>query len=187
MPVPCQSIYDGRFMLLNRYPSIPDLETLARSRLPRFAWDYLSGAAGDETGLEHNRDAYRSIRFTPNYLCARQPVTTKTTLFGRQYDFPYGVAPIGQAGLIWPRAAEYLAAAAKKANIPFCLSMLGTTSIEKIGKIAGANAWFQLYPVRDAAVTKDVLDRAKAAGFSTLIITVDTPAARRTLRDLRNG
>jgi L-lactate dehydrogenase (cytochrome) len=174
-------------VLLNRYPSIADLEARARRRLPRFAWDYLSGAAGDEGGLAHNRNAFDAVRLTPDYLRERKPVDASTTLFGRRYAYPFGVAPVGQSGLIWPRSAEYLAAAAKKANIPFCLSMVATTSIERVGEIAGANAWFQLYPLRDLGVTRAVLDRAKAAGFSALIVTVDTPAGRRTLRDQRNG
>jgi isopentenyl diphosphate isomerase/L-lactate dehydrogenase-like FMN-dependent dehydrogenase len=173
--------------MLNRYPSIADLEARARERLPRFAWDYLAGAAGDETGLAHNRSSYDSVRFTPQYLCERRPVDTRTTLFGRGWAYPFAIAPIGQSGLIWPRSPEYLAAAAKRANIPYCLSMVATTGIERIGEIAGANAWFQLYPLRDLGVTRSVLERAKAAGFSALIVTVDTPAGRRTLRDQRNG
>ena len=174
-------------MPIDRYPSIADLEIRARQRLPRFAWDYVAGGAGDETGLAHNRNSYDSVRFTPDYLCPRKPVDTSTKLFGKTYAYPFGVAPVGQSGLVWPRSAEYLAAAAKKANIPFCLSMVATTGIERIGEIAGANAWFQLYPLRDAGVTRAVLERAKAAGFSALIVTVDTPAGRRTLRDRRNG
>jgi len=177
----------GTSALHNLYPSFADLEARAKVRLPRFAWDYLSGAAGDETGLAHNRSAYESIRFTPEYLCARRPPETRTDLFGRSYAYPFGIAPVGQSGLIWPRSAEYLAAAAKRANIPFCLSMVATSSIERIGEIAGSNAWFQLYPLRDPGVTRSVLERAKKAGFSTLIVTVDTPAGRRTLRDRRNG
>jgi L-lactate dehydrogenase (cytochrome) len=174
-------------MLINEYPAIADLEACARRRLPKFAWDYLSGGAGDESGLLHNRAVYNSVRFVPHYLPERRLPETKTELFGRRYDYPFGIAPVGQTGLIWPRSAEYLAAAARKANIPFCLSMVATTGIERIGEIAGANAWFQLYPLRDAGVTRAVLDRARDAGFSALVVTVDTPAGRRTLRDQRNG
>lgn len=173
--------------LMNRFPSVPDLEARAFQRMPKFAWDYLSGGAGDEKGLTHNRAAYEAVRFVADYLPQKRQPDTKHTVFGRTYNFPFGVAPVGQSGLIWPRSAEYLAAAAKTANIPFCLSMLATSSIETIGAIAGANAWFQLYPLRDPGVTKSVLDRAKQAGFSTLLVTVDTPAGRRTLRDQRNG
>ncbi len=174
-------------MLAHRFPSIPDLEAAARRRLPRFAWDYLSGAAGDERGLEHNRAAFDRVRFTPDYLRERRPVDMRTTLFGKTYARPFGIAPVGQNGLIWPHSAEHLAEAARNANIPFCLSMVATTGIERIGKIAGDNAWFQLYPLRDPGVTRAVLDRARSAGFSALIVTVDTPAGRRTLRDQRNG
>ena len=174
-------------MLINRYPSIGDLEMRAQRRLPRFAWDYLAGGAGDEGGLSHNRSVYDAVRFVPDYLGERRPVETRTTLFGRSYAYPFAVAPVGQSGLVWPRSPEYLAAAAKAVNIPYCLSMVATTGIETVGEIAGANAWFQLYPLRDIGVTKAILDRAKASGFSALIVTVDTPAGRRTLRDQRNG
>jgi L-lactate dehydrogenase (cytochrome) len=174
-------------VLINDYPSIADLELRARRRLPRFAWDYLAGGAGDETGLAHNRSAYDNVRFIPHYLPVRKHPDTRTVLFGQTYDYPFGVAPVGQSGLIWPRSAEFLAAAAKKYNVPFCLSMVATTGIERIGALAGANAWFQLYPLRDAGVTRAVLERARDAGFSTLVVTVDTPAGRRTLRDQRNG
>jgi isopentenyl diphosphate isomerase/L-lactate dehydrogenase-like FMN-dependent dehydrogenase len=173
--------------LMNSYPSIPDLERAAYKRVPKFAWDYLAGGAGDELGLKHNRDVYDEVRFIADYLPARRAPNTKTTIFGRTYDYPFGVSPVGQTGLIWPKSADYLAAAAKKLNVPFCLSMLATTGIERIGELAGANAWFQLYPLRDPAVTQSILDRAKASGFSALIVTVDTPAGRRTLRDQRNG
>jgi isopentenyl diphosphate isomerase/L-lactate dehydrogenase-like FMN-dependent dehydrogenase len=173
--------------LMNDFPSVPDLEAQAYKRMPKFAWDYLAGAAGDERGLAHNRAAYDAVRFVADYLPERRAPNTKHTIFGQTFDFPFGVSPVGQSGLIWPRSAEYLAAAAKKRNIPFCLSMLATSSIEKIGAIAGRNAWFQLYPVRDPAITKDILDRAKNAGFGALLVTVDTPAGRRTLRDQRNG
>ncbi len=173
--------------MMNKFPSVPDLEAKAFKRMPKFAWDYLAGGAGDEKGLAHNRAVYDTVRFVADYLPERRPPNTKQTLFGHTYDFPFGVAPVGQSGTIWPRSSEYLAAAAKKANIPFCLSMLATSGIEKIGAIAGANAWFQLYPLRDPGVTKSILDRAKAAGFGALLVTVDTPAGRRTLRDQRNG
>src|SRR4051812_5104986 len=173
--------------LESRYPSIADLERRAHRRMPRASWDYLSGAAGDETGLAHNRAAYDAVRFVPDYLIERRAPDTSQTLFGRKYAFPFGVAPIGQAGFIWPRAAEYLAAAAKEVNIPFTLSLMGTTSIERIGEIAQGNAWYQHYPLRELSVTRDVCERAKAAGFNAMLVTVDTPAGRRTLRDLRNG
>ncbi|MCC6474928.1 MAG: alpha-hydroxy-acid oxidizing protein [Burkholderiales bacterium] len=93
-------------MQLDRFPSIADLEARARRRLPKFAWDYLAGAAGDEKGLDSNRAAYDAVRFTPEYLLERRQPDTRTTLFGREYAHPFGVAPIGQSGLVWPRAAE---------------------------------------------------------------------------------
>lgn len=170
-----------------KFPSFVDLEQQARRRLPKFAFDYMSGGAGDESGVTRNRKIYQSIRFVPKYLEPRQPVQVATECLGGNFDQPFGIAPIGLSGLMWPGSAEFLAAAAAKANIPFSLSTFATTDIETIGKIAGVNSWFQLYPIRDDNIQFDLLDRAKAAGFSALIVTVDTPGGRRTLRDMRNG
>ena len=173
--------------IMKKYPSIPDLRSGAQARLPRFAFDYLDGGAGDEGGLAYNRAAFRQVQFVPDYLEQRSAPDTATEMFGRSYAMPFGVAPLGLSGLIWPRAAEYLAAAAREANIPFCLSAMATSSIEKIGAIAGAHAWFQLYPLADHGHEIELLDRAKAAGFSALLVTVDTPTTRRGLREIKNG
>jgi len=172
---------------MKKYPSIPDLRSGAQARMPRFAFDYLDGGAGDEGGLANNRAAFHQVQFVPDYLEQRSDPETATEIFGRSYAMPFGVAPVGLSGLIWPRAAEYLAATAKEANIPFCLSAMATSSIEKIGAIAGEHAWFQLYPLADHGHEKELLDRAKAAGFSALLVTVDTPTTRRGLREIKNG
>ncbi|MEE2761440.1 MAG: alpha-hydroxy acid oxidase [Pseudomonadota bacterium] len=172
---------------MRRFPSIPDLGDAARRRLPRFAFDYLDGGAGDEGGLAHNRAAFGAVRFVPNYLEEREAPDIRAKLFEREYAMPLGIAPVGLSGLIWPRAAEYLAAAARDSGIPYCLSTMATTSIEKIGAIAGENAWFQLYPLVDHSHEKELLDRAKDAGFSALLVTVDTPTTRRGLREIKNG
>jgi|TARA_B100000315_G_C14555879_1_gene578110 L-lactate dehydrogenase (cytochrome) len=174
-------------MSMKKYPSVPDLAAAARRRLPRFAFDYLDGGAGDEKGLMRNRAAFDAVQFVPGYLEPRGEPDLRTEMFARPYAMPLGVAPVGLSGLIWPRAAEYLAAAAKKAGIPFCLSAMATSSIEKIGAIARDHGWFQLYPLADHGTEKELLDRAKEAGFSALLVTVDTPTTRRNLREIKNG
>jgi isopentenyl diphosphate isomerase/L-lactate dehydrogenase-like FMN-dependent dehydrogenase len=173
--------------LARKYPSIADLEARAQRRLPLFVWDYMAGGAGDESGLSHNRSVYKSIKFTPNYLEPRRPIDFSTEILGGRFDQPFGVDPVGLTGLIWPKAPEYLARAAVAANIPYSLANFSTTDIETIGNIAGANAWLQLSTIRDDDVQFDLLDRAKAAGFSAIIATIDTASHRRSLRDLRNG
>lgn len=172
---------------MKKYPSVADLGAGARRRLPRFAFDYLDGGAGDEGGLATNRAAFNAVQFVPDYLEQREAPDLSAEIFGRSFGMPLGVAPVGLSGLIWPRAAEYLAAAAKAANIPFCLSAMATSSIEKIGAIAGDHAWFQLYPLADHGTEKELLDRAKAAGFGALLVTVDMPTTRRGLREIKNG
>lgn len=173
--------------LSRRYPSIADLEIQAQRRLPKFSFDYLAGGAGDESGLTHNRAVYRSIQFTPDYLKPRREIDFTTEILGRRYDQPYGVDPVGLSGLIWPRAPEFLATAASRANIPYTLANFSTTDIETIGNIAGENAWFQISVLRDEKILFDLIDRVKSAGFSALVATIDTASNRRSLRDFRNG
>ncbi len=173
--------------LMRRFPTIGDLERATRRRLPKFAFDYLAGGAGDETGLSHNRRALDQIRLVPQYLNLDGSPNLSTDLFGHTYAMPFGISPVGLGGLIWPQAAEYLARAAKEANIPFCLSMVATSSIETIAPLAGDCAWFQLYPARDEAIEDEILTRTKEAGFRVLVVTVDVPVGSRRVRNIRNG
>lgn len=179
--------------LMRSYPQIPDLERRARRRIPRFSWDYMAGGAGDESGVARNAAAFENITFSAEVLGAgARPGTPDLSveLFGRRYAFPFGVAPIGNSGIIWPRAAEYLASAAKEADIPFCLSTFATSSVEEVGPLAGGsggNGWFQLYPLEDPEKEDDLLRRAKQAGFGVLVVTIDAVYPSRRARDVRNG
>ena len=170
--------------LMRKFPTVDDLE---QRRIPKFAFDYLAGGAGDETGLAHNRRALDGIRMVPRYVNLTEQSDLSTELLGHRYSLPFGVSPIGLGGLIWPRAAEYLAEAAKQANIPFCLSMVGTSSIETIGALAQECGWFQLYPVRDQGIEDEILGRARDAGFRVLVVTIDVPVSSRRVRNIRNG
>ncbi|NQV56362.1 MAG: alpha-hydroxy-acid oxidizing protein [Rhodospirillales bacterium] len=172
---------------MRKFPSVADLEIGARRRLPRFAFDYLAGGAGDEDGIARNRAAYSDVQLVPNYLEERDLPDLSAGPFDRQYALPFGIAPVGLSGLIWPGAAEYLAAAARRADIPFCLSTMATSSIEAVGALSGDNGWFQLYPLKDHEIEKNIIDRARAAGFEVLVVTVDTPTTRRGLREIKNG
>lgn len=108
-------------------------------------------------------------------------------MFGHTYDAPFGVAPIGLQGLIWPGAPEILARAAAEHNVPFVLSTVSTASIERIGEITGGKFWFQLYHPADSAIRDDILDRAAAAGCKTLVLLCDVPTFGFRPRDIRNG
>jgi len=171
-----------------RFPSIHYLEQAARRRVPRFAWEYLAGGAGRGLGLAKNRTALDAVAFLPRFLGDRadRPVLA-TDLLGRRWDAPVGIAPIGLGGLVWPRAAEHLAATAVRHNLPFVMSGYATTPMEAIAAIAPDHAWFQHYPFNVPELERSIVERAERAGFGTLVITVDIPTATRRPHDVRNG
>jgi isopentenyl diphosphate isomerase/L-lactate dehydrogenase-like FMN-dependent dehydrogenase len=173
--------------LLARAASVADLKKRARRRIPRFAFDYLEGGCNQEIALARNRSALDAIVMEPRYLEDCAPPDLSVALFGRRYDAPIGVAPVGLGGLLWPRVAEHLAEAAGRANIPFCLSTVATTSIERAAELAGECLWFQLYTPTDPLIRDDLLDRAAAVGCRVLLVTIDVPGAAWRPRDLRNG
>ena len=159
----------------------------ARRRIPRFAWDYMAGGIGREALLGENCSRLDRVKLRPRYLVddAETPDLSHS-LLGTEYPLPFGVAPLGMSGLIWPAAAEHIARAAKAKGIAFALSGVATSSIEEIGAIGG-HTWYQQSSTPDSDINADLLRRARAAGFATLVVTVDIPAATRRERDIRNG
>jgi len=172
---------------MQRYPSVDDLARRARRRLPGFALGYLDGGAGRETALKRNTDAFDDVQLTPRFLRDIHNISTAKTLFGRTYSQPFGVSPVGLCGLIWPGTERYLARAATRANIPYGLSVVATADIESVGQITDGNAWFQLYTPVDETIKRDLLQRADAAGFNVLVLTLDVPVQARRERSLRDG
>ncbi|PSU86482.1 alpha-hydroxy-acid oxidizing enzyme, partial [Photobacterium kishitanii] len=140
-----------------RYPSVDLLRKKAKSRLPKFAFEYVDGGCNNEIGLRRNTDDIRELELIPYYLRDYKDVSLKTTLFGETYDAPFGVSPVGLQGLIWPKAPEILAKAAFEHNVPFILSTVSTASIETIAEITEGKMWFQLYHPVDDAITDDLL------------------------------
>ena len=169
------------------YPSIDQLREKARRRIPRFAFEYLDGGCNEDINLRKNTDELRLVELQPRYLAPHEPAVLKTELFGQEYDAPFGVAPIGLQGLIWPGAPEILARAATEHNIPFILSTVSTASIERIGEITSGRFWFQLYHPTEEAIRNDILDRAAAAGCQVLVLLSDVPTFGYRPRDIRNG
>lgn len=167
------------------HPSIEDLRVAARQRIPKFAFEYLDSATGRELGLKVNRDALDAIGFMPSVLCGRTKAELQTTLMGRSYDLPFGIAPVGMSGLIWAGAERMLAKAAVAHNIPFSLSSVAVASPEDVAPYIGNNGWFQHYPVNSGELRRAMLPRIKDAGFHTLIITVDVPEESRRERQRR--
>ncbi len=171
----------------SNYPSIDDLRKKAAQRLPKFAFEYLDGGCNEDVNLYKNTSELREIELKPSYLSQHTGSDMKTELFGHIYDAPFGIAPVGLQGLMWPNAPEILAKAAHEHNIPFVLSTVSTSSIERIGEITEGKFWFQLYHPAQDALRDDILDRAEAAGCKVLCVLCDVPSFGYRPRDIRNG
>lgn len=167
------------------HPSVDDLRLAARKRIPKFAFEYLDSATGRELGLKTNRRALDSIGFLPNVLCGRQDIQLKTSLLGKEYNLPFGIAPVGMSGLFWAGAERKLAQAAVSHNIPYSLSSVAVASPEDVAPHIGQNGWFQHYPVTSPDLRRKMLTRVKSAGFHTLIVTLDVPVESRRERQRR--
>lgn len=165
---------------------VADWRRLARKRLPRMIFDYLEGGAGDEAGLQHNRDALRRIRFVPDRLIDVSRRGQGGTLFGVPRCSPLMIAPTGLNGLLWPKGDIALARAAAQRGIPFALSTAGNATLEEVAGEAGGDLWFQLY-VLQRGLADSLVQRACGAGYKGLILTVDVAVNGLRKRDLRNG
>jgi (S)-mandelate dehydrogenase len=164
-----------------------DLRKLAKRRLPRIAYDFIEGGLEDEHGLARNEEAFRRYQLVPRYGIDVRTIDQSTTLFGRTYSGPIGIAPTGLAGLFRRGGDLMLAEAAKSANVPFIMSGASTALIEELGKLAPEHGWYQLYPARHRKISDDMVRRARDAGLSNLVITVDVPTNSKRERNLRNG
>ena len=171
----------------SQYPSIEHLRKRARQRMPRFAYEYLTGGCFNERNLQKNTEEIREVELRPWYLRDYPGSDLSTELFGETYDAPFGVAPIGLQGLMWPKATEILSKAAHQHNIPFILSTVGTADIETVAEITKGKAWFQLYHPAQDELRDKLLDRATEAGLSTLVILADTPTFGWRPKEIRNG
>lgn len=171
----------------SRYPSLELLKAKAKSRMPGFAYDYLSGGCFSEVNLAKNTSDIRKVQLKPYYLRDYKGASQKTQLFGEEYDAPFGIAPVGLQGLMWPKSCEILAKAAFDHNVPFILSTVGTASIETIAEITEGKAWFQLYHPAEDELRDKLLDRAWDAGIKTLVILADTPTFAYRPKEIRNG
>ena len=171
----------------HKYPSVADLRERSRSKIPKFAFEYLDGGCNDDVNLKKNTQRIRDIELKPKYLVDYNKPSLKAELFGHIYDAPFGISPIGLQGLMWPKSPEILAKAAFDHNIPFVLSTVTTASIERIAEITEGKAWFQLYHPSEESVTKDILKRAEVAECPVLVILADVPSFGYRPRDIRNG
>ncbi len=173
---------------LDKALTIEDLRRVAKRRTPRAAFDYTDGAADGEVSLARAREAFADVEFNPSILRDVSSVDTSRDVLGKRVALPFGIAPTGFTRMMQTEGEIAGATAAAAAGIPFSLSTMGTTSIEEVAAAApeGRN-WFQLYMWKDRERSMALVDRAAAAGFDTLLVTVDVPVAGARLRDVRNG
>jgi L-lactate dehydrogenase (cytochrome) len=173
---------------LERAVSIEDLRRVARRRTPKAVFDYTDGAAEGEISLARARQAFADVEFHPSILRDVSDVDTSRQVLGGPSLLPFGIAPTGFTRMMQTEGEVAGASAAAAAGIPFALSTLGTTSIEdvKAANPDGRN-WFQLYMWSERDRSRALIDRAAAAGYDTLLVTVDAPVGGARLRDVRNG
>ena len=171
------------------FPTIAELRHRARRRVPRFAFDFIDGGANDEECARRNATALSAVELLPRYCVDTKGLSTEVELFGRRYAAPFGVAPMGSGGLMWPGGEEYLAREAQRRNIPYILATPANVSIERIAEIAPDVFWFQLYrfAANDHAITFDLVRRADAAGAQVLVPTIDSAGKSKRPRDIRSG
>lgn len=174
-------------MLNGRYPDYSRMRKKTKKNIPKFIYEYLEGGCFDDIGLETNRLALQKSKLSPRYLTSFSKCDLKTTILGKEYSAPFGIAPIGLQGLIWPNSPVILAKAAKKYNIPYILSTVSSESIEVISELAEDNAWFQLYNPVDEVIQDSILGRLKSCGYKNLVVTVDIPTFGFRPNDIANG
>ncbi|MEY1554392.1 alpha-hydroxy-acid oxidizing protein [Yoonia sp. R2331] len=167
--------------------SAADARRLAKRRLPWMVFDYIDGAAGNETGAARNRAALDALTLEPRILRDVSDRSLATTLFGAPADRPFGIAPMGMCNLSAPGADLMLARLAAKYRVPHGVSTVASTPMEQIIEAAEGHAWFQLYFSGDGTGTFKLVERAKTAGYDVLVLTVDVPEVGRRPRELRHG
>jgi L-lactate dehydrogenase (cytochrome) len=172
---------------LRKMVSIEECRRIAKRRLPRGVFDYIDGAAEDERSLAKNSAGFSRIEFRPRVLRDVSTLDPTTTLFGRTMAMPMIVAPTGYTRIAHSQGELAVARAAARAGLPYSLSTMGTRSIEEVAAVSDGDKWFQVYTWRDRGLVAALVGRAKAAGYTTLWLTVDTAVLGRRERDVRRG
>ena len=167
--------------------NIADLRRIAKSRLPRMTFDYIDGGADREITLRDNCAAFDEVLFRPRCAVATPSCDLSTTVLGAKLDLPFLLAPVGSSRMFYPRGEEAAARAAGQAGTAYALSTLSGCRLEDVKAATAGPAWYQLYLVGGHDVARAAMERAKAAGYSALVVTIDTPVAGMRERDPRNG
>ena len=172
---------------LQKAASIEDLRKMARRSLPGGVFDYIDGGAEDEVAMDRNTSGFRDMEFVPRVLRDMGNVDTTGTILGREVPFPLILAPTGFTRIAHPLGELAVARAAERAGLPYSLSTMGTRSVEEVAAVSNGSKWFQVYVWRDKGLLKDMILRAREAGFDVLCITVDAAMLGRRERDVRRG
>jgi L-lactate dehydrogenase (cytochrome) len=173
---------------LGKALTIADLRAIAKSRTPRSVFDYTDGAAESEISLQRARRLFTELELRPSILRNVAEVDLSTTMLGKRSELPFAFAPTGFTRMMNHEGEAAVGRVAQRNGIPMGLSTMATTSIEDLAEAAPeARKWFQLYVWRDHGAGEDLMNRAWAAGYDTLMLTVDTPVGGARLRDVRNG
>ncbi len=167
--------------------SIEDARKLAKKRVPKLMFDFVDGASGDEKLCEINSAALNQIRLEPKVLRNVEKRNLKKKFLGIDFDYPFGFAPMGMCNLTWPGADKMLAEESVENNIPICVSMASSTSLEEMYKITQGHSWLQLYIYQDENFVLELLERAQKTGYKIAILTVDVPIQFRRAKDEKNG
>ncbi|HEY5258466.1 MAG TPA: alpha-hydroxy acid oxidase [Candidatus Baltobacteraceae bacterium] len=167
--------------------NVEDLRRLAWRRLPRMVFDYIDGGAEAEVTLRENCEAFTATKLRPRGAVVHAPHDLRATLLGTEIELPILLAPVGFSRSFFPRGECVAARAAGAAGIPYILSTLSGCSIEDVKAATRGPAWFQLYLAGGREAAENALARAQAAGYTALVVTIDTPVAGMRERDLRNG
>ena len=173
--------------LLNKTHSVDDFRAVAKRKLPKAVFDYVDGGADEEIALRANREAFQRRKLRPHLLRNVSVTDLSGELFGQSYLTPIGLAPTGYTRMMHPTGEVSSCLAAKAKGVPYVLSTMGTTTIEDVAATGHPNLWFQLYVTADRRLSDPLVDRAAAAGYKALEITIDTVVSGRRVRDLRNG
>lgn len=172
---------------LSRALTIADLRRLAERRAPRMVFDYIDGGADGEVTLRENCRVFDSVTFRPRGAVATPRVSLATTVLGTAFNVPFMLAPLGSSRLFYPRGEEVAARAAGETGTGYILSTLSGCRLEDVKRATTGPAWYQVYLVGGRNVARAAIERATAAGFSALVLTIDTPVAGQRERDTRNG
>ena len=170
-----------------RIHSVEEARLVAKKRVPKLMFDFVDGASGDEKLCENNSKALDQIRLQPKVLRNVEKRIIKKDILGFEYDQPFGFAPMGMCNLTWPGADKMLAEESLSNNIPMCVSMASSTSLEQMYEYSKGHVWLQLYNFQDEEFVMELLERAEKTGYKVAILTVDVPIQFRRAKDNRNG